>query len=123
MGALDASLTSLYMKKNRPGVRVEVLCQPDDRDRFVERLLRETSTLGVRAWRVTRYSLPRRMDKIIVDGEPIAIKIATLDGVVLRAVPEYDDCKLVSKRTGRTLRDVMDEARATCQALVGLEGR
>jgi uncharacterized protein (DUF111 family) len=62
------------------------------------------------------------VDKIIVDGEELRIKVATLNGRVIRATPEFEDCKAIAQKNGKRLRDVIDEAKATCHAMVGIEG-
>ncbi|MCC5877031.1 MAG: DUF111 family protein [Candidatus Sumerlaeia bacterium] len=111
-GALDAHLTPLMMKKGRPGQRLEVLCREENRADLLRHLFRETSTLGVKVLPIERYALPRRTESIAVDGHDIRVKLATLDGEVLRAVPEFEDCQAVATKTGRPLREVMDAARA-----------
>jgi hypothetical protein len=59
-GALDAFVTPVFMKKNRPGVVVTAIV-PFGRRREVEAaLFRETGTLGVRRWTASRTTLPRR---------------------------------------------------------------
>ena len=58
-GALDVSLTPSQMKKNRPGVRLTVLCRPDQTDRFAELVLTETTAFGVRIQENQRRILRR----------------------------------------------------------------
>ena len=48
MGAHDAWLSPILMKKGRPGTTVHVLCDPADADRLRALLRAETGTLGVR---------------------------------------------------------------------------
>ena len=47
-GALDVYWIPIYMKKNRPGTMLQVLCKIDNRDKLIRRVLSETTTLGVR---------------------------------------------------------------------------
>ena len=118
-GALDAHLSPLYMKKNRPGTRVEILCRPADREKFLRLLLTETTTLGVKARRVDRYSLPRRMEEVTVKGHRIRIKTALLDNHPLRSTPEFEDCRAAAKALGVPVRDVLEEVRG----MAGERGR
>src|SRR5690606_26449516 len=53
-GALDVYHTPVFMKKNRPGILITVLCKPADADRCEDAMLRETSTFGVRRSEWTR---------------------------------------------------------------------
>lgn len=117
-GALDAHLTPLVMKKNRPGCRIELLCSPEDREKFLELLFRETTTLGVKARSCERYALARRFEEIHLEGCRIRLKIASLDGEDLRAVPEFEDCKAAADSLGRPLRDVIEQARSMGRALL-----
>jgi len=55
-GALDVTLESLLMKKNRPGTLVRVIAKPEDREALAQLMFAETSTLGLRI-----YSAERRV--------------------------------------------------------------
>lgn len=110
-GALDAHLQPLLMKKNRPGVRIEVLCREEERPALLRMIFRETGTLGVKARPVERYALARRTETVEVAGTRIRVKLALLDGEVLRAVPEFEDCRAVAEGEGRPLREIMELAR------------
>ena len=57
--ALDVYTTPIAMKKNRPGVKLTVLCRPADAAGVEAVLFRETPTLGVRRWLADRRVLPR----------------------------------------------------------------
>ena len=59
-GALDAFVTPIQMKKNRPGVMVTVLCDEPKIPTMEEILFRETTTLGVRRYPVSRHKLQRK---------------------------------------------------------------
>lgn len=121
-GALDAHLTPLMMKKGRAGVRLEVLCREEQRADLLRLIFRETSTLGVKARPTVRYSLQRETRSVKVDGHDIRVKVAMLDGEILRAVPEFEDCRTVSSKTGRPLRDIMDAARAEARRFLTTGG-
>ena len=47
-GALDASLSPLQMKKNRPGSLLRVIARPQDQEMLAQLIFAETSTLGLR---------------------------------------------------------------------------
>lgn len=117
-GALDAHLTPLLMKKNRPGVRVEVLCRPADREKFLRLLMTETSTLGVKVRRVERYSLDRSTASVKVRGRQIAVKVALLEGRAIRAVPEFAECAALAQEAGMSVKEILEEARAAAAGLI-----
>ncbi len=58
-GALDVFTTPIFMKKNRPGVLLTVLCKQEDRSRLVREIFKHTSTLGIRENVMRRYTLQR----------------------------------------------------------------
>ena len=63
-GALDAFVTPIQMKKNRPGVMVIGPLRRGRRSPTMEEILfRETTTLGVRRYPVSRHKLKRQADR------------------------------------------------------------
>ena len=116
-GALDCVLVPLHMKKGRTGIRIEILCQPSDRSRFVLFLLQETTTLGVRVTEVDRYSLPRHFGTVEVMGAKVRVKIASVGGVIIRSAPEFDDCRSLAERNAIPVREVLARARRAADDL------
>ena len=111
-GALDVVTLATFMKKGRQGTRVEVLCRPEDSRRFEERLLGETTTIGVRRSEVTRSTLARKQGDVEVLGHTVRVKIVTLPGGESRAKPEFDDVQRVALATGRRPADIYQLALA-----------
>ena len=109
-GALDATLTPVIMKRGRPGIVVTCLVAPANLDPVLELLFRETTALGVRIQQVNRQILPRRFASVKVHGGTVRIKIAEAEATKAKAAPEYLDCKRIAERTGRPVKDVMEEA-------------
>ena len=111
-GALDAFVTPIQMKKNRPGVMVTVLCDEDQIAAMEEILFRETTTLGVRRYPVSRHKLKRQATEVETPFGPIRGKLGWLDGRPPTFSPEYDDCARVAAERGVALRDVYNAAHA-----------
>ena len=107
-GALDVTLIQTLMKKGRPGVRIEVLCRPDDALRLADLLLRESSTIGVRRSTVGRRALPRTAGSVEVFGHHVAVKTVQLPGGGQRAKAEYEDVRRVARETGRSTADILE---------------
>ncbi|MBQ1569430.1 MAG: nickel pincer cofactor biosynthesis protein LarC [Kiritimatiellae bacterium] len=88
-GAVDVSLSPLFMKKGRPGNRLTVLARPEDADRLAAEMLRETSTFGVRRSDCVRYELDRRIER-----GPDGIRVKTGSGYgAAKSKPEFADRK------------------------------
>ncbi len=105
-GALDAFVTPVLMKKNRPGVVVTVLCDEATIPRMEEILFRETTTLGIRRHAVSRHKLNRKPAEVATPFGPIQGKLGWLDGRPPTFSPEYDDCARIAADQGVPLRDV-----------------
>ena len=112
-GALDVVLVHTTMKKGRAGIRLELLCRPEDAMRFEQLVLSETTTLGVRRSSVTRITMPRRMQEIDVLGHTVRLKTVTLPDGSERAKPEFDDVQRVALATGRRPADIYEIALGT----------
>jgi uncharacterized protein (TIGR00299 family) protein len=111
-GALDTVLLPVLMKKGRQGTRIEILCRPDDADRFESLLLRETTTIGVRRSAASRRVLRREESRVDVLGHSVRVKVVTLPTGERRAKPEFDDVQRCALATGRAPSDIYQLALA-----------
>jgi len=109
-GALDVFSTPVYMKKNRPGQLVTVLCPPTMEAALTELFFRETTTLGVRRTTATRQTLRRESVTVDTSFGAIRVKIARMNGRILNVAPEYDDCRAAAAEKGVPLKHVLAEA-------------
>ena len=116
-GALDVWTVPVQMKKGRPGFVLSALARPDAQAAIARVLLEETSALGVRVSRLERYELEREERVIDVDGGAIRVKVGLLDGRVVNLAPEHDDCAVVARAAGRSVKSVWAEALARAQEL------
>jgi uncharacterized protein (TIGR00299 family) protein len=110
LGALDCYFTPVQMKKNRPGTLVSILCKPAQQTTLCEMLLVETTTLGVRSYEVERVALQRAIVTIETPYGAIDVKEASIDGRLLRAMPEYEQCRRAAQEGGVTLCEVEQSA-------------
>jgi uncharacterized protein (DUF111 family) len=105
-GALDVIFAPVYMKKNRPGTRLEVLCRPEDRDAMVQEILTQTTAIGVRyqtSLRAVLHREPCQMDTVF--GKVAAKKIRRPDGTD-HLVPEYEALAEVARKQRIALKEV-----------------
>jgi uncharacterized protein (TIGR00299 family) protein len=107
-GALDVYWIPVFMKKNRPGTLVQVLCPRNLKEILMDCILSETSTLGIRYYDAKRCMLTR--EKVIMKtayGE-IQVKRITEPGGSIRIVPEYEVCKNIALENKIPIRMVYD---------------
>jgi uncharacterized protein (TIGR00299 family) protein len=109
-GALDAFLTPAQMKKNRPGVLLSVLCEPDAVERMADLIFAETSSFGVRLTEKKRLKLERRVENVETPHGAISVKLGFKEGKILQVAPEYESCRAAADRTGQPLRDIYASA-------------
>ncbi len=107
-GALDVVLMPVFMKKNRPGTVLQVLCANENKDSIINRILSETSSIGLRYYPVERCLLAR--EEIIIDTlwGKMAVKKVQRPGGKTEVVPEYEDCCRVADENGIPIREVYD---------------
>jgi uncharacterized protein (TIGR00299 family) protein len=105
-GALDAALSPLQMKKNRPGSLLRVNAKPEDQERLAQIVFAETSTLGLRIHAAERRVEPRSMVEVETPYGTIRGKVSAQGAFS----PEFDDCKAIAQRTGTPLPRVLSAA-------------
>ncbi len=109
-GALDVYTTAIQMKKNRPGVTLTVLCQPAQLEKIEKILFRETGTLGVRRWPVSRHKLERKAHQVETEYGPIEGKLGWIAGQEPGFSPEFESCSRVANERGLPLKEVYEAA-------------
>jgi hypothetical protein len=117
-GALDVFLSPIIMKKSRPANKISVLATERDKQGLTDILLRETTSFGVRYSKVHRTVLEREMKTVTTSWGPIRVKIGKLNGEVIQASPEYEDCKKLSKKKKVPVNIVFNEARSLAIKLI-----
>lgn len=112
-GCLDAHFAQVQMKKNRPGVSVQVLAAPERVPVLLELLLRETSTFGAKVIPCRRYCLPRRMEQIETPLGSVRVKLGFWGDQVIKATPEYEDCRRIAAERSMPIAAVFAAVNAT----------
>ena len=105
-GAKDVSFSPIQMKKNRPGTQLQVIGQPEDRERLTAIIFRESTTLGIRYSFSQRAVLKR--EGLVVDspwGKMSLKKVINQDGRTV-LMPEYEECRRIAQENNLALRDV-----------------
>jgi pyridinium-3,5-bisthiocarboxylic acid mononucleotide nickel chelatase len=109
-GALDVFSTAVQMKKNRPGVLLTILCDAAHTARLIDLVFRETTTIGVRTYDVRRKVLDRELVPVATPFGEVRMKISRMNGSVLNATPEYEDCQRLAAEKGIPLKQVIAAA-------------
>ncbi len=107
-GALDVAFVPCYMKKNRPGIQVQVLALPQDLERISHILLNETPALGLRTAIYYRRILKRWEEEVATPLGKLRVKLAMDTRGRHRYSLEYDDIRAMAIETGLGLKEIRE---------------
>ncbi len=99
-GALDAWLTPIIMKKGRPAITVAALAAPEHAEALAALIIEGTTTLGVRLTTTERRKAAREFATVATPWGAVRTKLKRWRGIIVAAVPEYDDCAALALATG-----------------------
>jgi uncharacterized protein (TIGR00299 family) protein len=105
-GALDVTFSPLQMKKNRPGVKVTVLCAPERLESLARIVLVESTSTGVRYYPASRIKMERATEKRETSLGRVAVKVIRDNETVLRVAPEFEECRRIALEKGLPLLEV-----------------
>ncbi|MFC2135367.1 nickel pincer cofactor biosynthesis protein LarC [Bacteroidota bacterium] len=115
-GAKDVFLTQVIMKKNRPGIVLSVMSEPQDLDILTEIIFQETSTLGVRISDVKkRMVASREIIKVETSWGEVGVKVKILGDGEKSFAPEYEDCRRIANDFNIPVSKVYDIVTRTAQ--------
>jgi pyridinium-3,5-bisthiocarboxylic acid mononucleotide nickel chelatase len=107
-GALDVSWCPVFMKKGRPGYRLTVLCSLEKKEEFVDLIMLNTRTLGIRIQRMERAIARRRTATVQFYDSSIQEKYCSYKDTVFTK-PEYESLAGLSVKTGKPVIELMEE--------------
>ena len=107
-GALDVYLTQILMKKQRPGFLLTVLSDFQNKENLEKIILNETTTFGVRSWKISRVCLDRKIEKFNSSLGTVKIKTGQL-GNIVKKMPEFDDCLKIAEKLDLPVREVYNK--------------
>ncbi len=102
----DVFYTRINMKKNRPGILLQLLCSQDILNQVKEILLKETTTLGIRYYPISVHRMERKFIKVETVWGPITVKLGISEGEDFQSSPEYNECKKIAELHSIPLKEV-----------------
>jgi uncharacterized protein (DUF111 family) len=115
-GALDAWIAPIVMKKGRPGHLIGALVSEASRAAVEEALFLQTSTLGIRATRISRTVLARELVEVRTRYGPVRMKLGRAAFGLVNSAPEFEDCARAAREHKVPVKEVMAEAIAVFRA-------
>jgi len=107
-GAMDVYLQNIQMKKNRPATMLAVQISPERLEEFRDLIFKETTSIGLRVYPITKYMLPYELRTVETEYGRARVKVAFLEGKVCTMSPEYEDCRILASESGLSLKMVYD---------------
>jgi uncharacterized protein (TIGR00299 family) protein len=117
-GALDAWASAITMKKGRPALTVSVLTTLPSADALAAVMLRETTSLGVRRYDVSRVERPRRIIQVTTRFGTLPVKVAEGPYGPPQVKPEFDACVAAAHAHHVPVREVVREALLAASVLL-----
>lgn len=108
-GALDVYKTSIHMKKDRVGILLSVLCSHENKEALKEIIFIETTTLGIREYKVYRSKLKRDFSNINTAYGTVRVKNGYYNDRKIKWKAEYEDCKRLAEENNIPLKNIYDE--------------
>ena len=105
-GALDVYTLPGVMKKGRPGHLLTVLCPPAEEQAMAQRILRETTTQGLRIRRCEKIFLTPRSESLDTPWGPVRVKIAEGWGISHRK-PEFAEAARIAAEQNLPICEVL----------------
>ena len=117
-GAVDAWSAPIVMKKGRPALEVTALAPPAALADVQRAFFLHSTTLGVRVQPMARAVLGRAFENVATPYGAVRIKLGALEGEILGAQPEFEDCRRLATKAGVPVRAVLAAATAAAHALL-----
>ena len=111
LGAREAHFVPVFMKKSRPGYKVEIICEESRIAGLENALFEETTTIGVRRYPIERTVLARKEGKTETPLGQVRTKSVVLPSGDVREYPEHDSVAAIAREQGVSYQDVLRSMR------------
>lgn len=106
-GARDVHYMPVFMKKNRPGWQLNVICDETKIAELEQIIFEETTTIGIRRIPVERSILDRQIQKVMTPLGEAEVKVCRI-GQKKKIYPEYESVVKLCKEHNMTYQEVYE---------------
>jgi uncharacterized protein (TIGR00299 family) protein len=117
-GAVDVWSAPILMKKGRPAIALSALAPPASLAAVERAFFAHSTTLGLRRRALERVVLARSFATVATSYGKVRIKLGALDGEILGAQPEFEDCRRLATRAQVPVREVLAAAATAARVLL-----
>lgn len=112
-GARDVHYLPIFMKKNRPGYQLQVICARAQVSRLEEIIFRETTTIGIRRIPVERTIMARKLVQVSTPWGKVRAKVCE-KGNVRKVYPEYEDVAALCRKQNLPFEETFRRISVEC---------
>lgn len=105
-GASDVFFTNIIMKKGRPGIILNVICETGRVDILKEIIFSESTTVGIRTFPFRKDTLVREFTRLNTIFGDVVVKHSYLKGSEVSVKPEFEDVRRIAAERGIPVKDV-----------------
>lgn len=113
-GARDVHYFPVFMKKNRPGYQLNVICKENQISQLQKIIFEETTSIGIRIQHMERSVLPRRIETRDTSMGEVQVKICALP-LGERIYPEHESIVKICRESGKSWQEVYRQIIEECQ--------
>jgi len=105
-GVSDVFISNILMKKGRPGVMLNVICETESADAVKNIIFTESTSLGIRTYPFKKDTLVRKFETIPTIYGDLTIKRSYYNEKEVSCKPEYEDCKRIAIEKGIPVKEI-----------------
>jgi uncharacterized protein (TIGR00299 family) protein len=105
-GASDVFLSNIIMKKGRPGIVLNVICEAEAADPVKNIIFTESTSLGIRTFHFKKDTLVRKFDTLSTIYGDVKVKRSFYMDKEVSVKPEYEDCRRIAGEKAIPLKEV-----------------
>jgi len=111
-GASDVFFSNIIMKKGRPGIKLNVICEIGSLDIVKEIIFTESTSIGIRTFFFRKETLARKLETVETIYGRIKVKRAFHKGKEVSYKPEYEECKRIAGEKNIPVKEVYNNIMA-----------
>jgi pyridinium-3,5-bisthiocarboxylic acid mononucleotide nickel chelatase len=111
-GASDVFFSNIIMKKGRPGIILNIICETELADSLKTIIFTETTSLGIRTFPFRKDTLVRKFETLPTIYGDVTIKRSFYKEKEVSCKPEYDQCRRIAAERGIPLKEIYNNIMA-----------
>ncbi len=105
-GASDVFYSNIIMKKGRPGIELNVICETELADTVKNIIFTESTSLGIRTFPFRKDTLVRKFETLQTIYGDITVKRSFYKEKEVSCKPEYDECRKIAAEKGIPVKEI-----------------